>query len=199
MASEPPQPPVRASSGLGKRRADLALRRDAELPALLGMPGRLVTVIFRGTRVRVLADHDRAAQQARVAAPRPVTDLLHLELLTGAADAPGWSRPVAVHAVIEARADPLLAVSRASRWASYAARLAVVADQRLSDQVLLEAGLRGVWVAAPGADGQLGVIVTGQRGPAPGSVRGLLHRWLDELIWAALDWAPGSPVPGAAS
>jgi hypothetical protein len=151
------------------------------------MPGRLVTVTFRGTRVRVLAEHDRAAQRARPAAPRPVPDLPHLELLTGAGVAPDWPRPVVLHAAIEARADPLLAVQRASRWASYAARVAVVTGQPLSDEVLLEAWLRGVWVIARVRGGRLMVAAAGQRGPAAGSARGLPHRLLDELIWAELD------------
>jgi hypothetical protein len=117
-----------------------------------------------------------------------VTDPLHLELLTGAADAPGWLRPVALHAAIEARADPLLAVQRASRWASYAARLAVVPAERLSDQVLLEARPRGVWlVAAAGKAHKFRVVVAGQRRPTAGSARGLPHRLLDELIWTELD------------
>lgn len=63
--------------------ADLVLPDEAALSALMRMPGRLVTVTFRGTRVRVLAAHDRAAQQAREIAPRPVIDPLHLELLSG--------------------------------------------------------------------------------------------------------------------
>lgn len=159
----------------------------AALPGLVGIPGQLVTVTFRGTRVRVLAEHDRAAQRAREVAPRPVLDPLHLELASGPAEAPAWLRPVALHAVLEARSDALVAVQRVSRWASYAARLALVAEERLTDQVLLEAEFRGVWIIAANQARRLRVVVEGQRGPAAGTVRGLAHRLLDELIWAELN------------
>jgi hypothetical protein len=65
-----------------------ALQDGAALPALLGLPGQLAEVIFRGARLHVLASQDLAAQRSRRVAPRPVTDLLHLELLTGGAEAP---------------------------------------------------------------------------------------------------------------
>jgi hypothetical protein len=183
------------------RHADLALLEDGALAPLVGMPGHLVAVTFRGARVCVLAAHDRAAQHSRTVAPGPVTDPLHLELLSGAGEAPGWLRPVVLHAVIEARSDPLLAVQRASRWASYAARLALVAEARLTDQVLLDAQLRGVWVVTVDKNHQLRVAVTGQPGPADGSMRGLAHRLLDELIWAELRRSPAAvataPTPAA--
>src|SRR5262245_43018200 len=121
----------------GKARPDHALQDRTALAALLGMPGQLAEVTFRGARVHVVASQDLAAQQSRGAAPRPVTDLLHLELLTGGAEAPHWPRPVVLHAVIETRSDPVLAVQRASRWASYAARVALVRQQRLSDCAVL--------------------------------------------------------------
>lgn len=166
----------------------LAMPQGGALSALLGMPGWLISVTFRGTRIRVLADHDRAGQQARTTAPWPVTDPLHLELLTGSADTPGWPRPVALYAVMEVRDDPLLAVQRASRWASYAARVAVAPGGRLSDQVRLEARLRGVWLVTTAGKGcAFKVVVAGQRGPVAGSARGLPHRLLDELAWAELD------------
>jgi hypothetical protein len=53
---------IRPHSGRNHR-TDLAIPAEGALSALLGMPGRLVTLTFRGTRVRVLVDHDRAAQQ----------------------------------------------------------------------------------------------------------------------------------------
>ena len=164
--------------------------------ALLDMPGQPLTVTFRGDRVRVLAAQDLAGQQARRVTPRPVTDLLHLEFLTGAGEAPDWPRPVALHAVIEARANPVLAIRRASRWASYAARIAVVRESRITDLVLLEARLWGIWVVAA-QDGQFRVIAEGQRGPVPGSARGLYHRLLDELVWQELNQAHGR-TPAAA-
>jgi hypothetical protein len=183
-------------NAVGERsnRAGLGSPTEAELSALVGMAGRLVTVTFRGARVYVLAGHDRAAQRARDLAPRPITDLLHLELLSGVAEDPsGWVRPVALHAVIEARRDPLLAVQRASRWASYAARIAVVAEERLTEKALLEAELLGVWMVAAGAARRFQVVAAGQRGPVVGSGRGLFHRLLDELIWAELDRSDAVP------
>jgi len=129
-----------------------------------------------------------------------VTDPLRLELLTGSGEAPDWPRPVVLGAVIEALADPVMAVQRASRWASYAARVAVVPAARLDDQALLEAQLRGVWVVAADASGHCVVAVEGERSAAPGSVRGLAHRLLDELAWEALlrqDAAPGRVRPAA--
>lgn len=145
-------------------------------------------------RVRVLAEHDLAGQRLRGGAPEPVTDPLRLELLTGSGEAPGWPRPVVLGAVIEAFPDPVVAVQRASRWASYAARVAVVPQARLNDRALLEAQLRGVWVVAADASGRFAVAAEGERAAAPGSARGLAHRLLDELAWAALlrqDAAPG--------
>jgi hypothetical protein len=169
-----------------KTRSDHALLDGAALAALLGMPGQLAEVSFRGARVRVIASQDLAAQQSRGAAPRPVTDLLHLELLTGGAEAPHWPRPVVLHAVVETRSEPLLAVQRASRWASYAARVALVRQPRLSECAVLEATLRGVWLVAMTGPGQFRVAAAGERGPAPGSARGLHHRLLDELIWETI-------------
>jgi hypothetical protein len=172
-----------------RHRTDLPFPGEAELSALIGAPGRLVTVTFRQASVIVLAGHDRAAQRARGPASAPVTDVLHLELLSGPGEAPGWLRPVASHLMIEVRADPLLAVHRASRWASYAARLAVVPEDRLCDQVLVEAALLGVWVVAAGDCRGFRTVVVGEPGPVAGSARGLPHRLLDELIWAELDRA----------
>jgi len=177
-------------NAVGERRdpAGLGIPTEAELSALVGMTGRLVTVTFRDTRVCVLAGHDRVAQRTRDLARHPITDLLHLELLSGTAeDPPDWVRPVALHAVIETRRDPLLAVQRASRWASYAARIAVVAEERLTEKVLLEAELLGVWMVAASAARRFHVVAAGQRGPVADSGRGFFHRLLDELIWAELD------------
>ena len=105
---------------------------DAELlPGLLGMGHQVPIPDFRGARVRVLAEHNLAGQRLRAGeAPGPVTDPLRLELLTGSAEATGWPRPVVLGAVIEAVTDPVMAVQRASRWASYAARVAVVPAAR---------------------------------------------------------------------
>lgn len=168
------------------QRSDLALSEAMALPDLLGMPNKLVMLSFRGTRIHVIAAENPDGQRARPAAAEPVTDPLHLELLTGSGEAPDWPRPVLLQAVIESRSDPMLAVQRASRWASYCARVAVVPQARLNDRALLEARLRGVWVVTANAPGQFQVAVSGERTAAAGSVRGLAHRLLDELIWEAL-------------
>jgi hypothetical protein len=165
---------------------ELALSDSRLLPGLLGMGHQVLIPDFRGLRVRVLAQHDLAGQRLRAEAPEPVTDPLCLELLTGFGEAPGWHRPVVLGAVVEALPDPALAVQRASRWASYAARVAIVPEARMADRVLLEAQLRGVWVVTVGASGRFEVAVEGERMAVPGSARGLAHRLLDELAWAAL-------------
>jgi hypothetical protein len=176
------------------RQLDLALSDEKLLPGLLGMGHQVPIPDFRGMRVRVLAEHDLADQRRRAQAPEPVTDPLRLELLTGSGEAPGWPRPVVLGAVIEAFPDPVAAVQRASRWASYAARVAVVPQARLNESALLEAQLRGVWVVTADASGRFDVAAEGERAAVPGSARGLAHRLLDELAWAALlrrDAAPG--------
>ena len=129
-----------------------------------------------------------------------MTDLLRLELLTGSGEAAAWPRPVLLGAVIEAFADPVMAVQRASRWASYAARVAIVPVARLDDKALLEAQLRGVWVVTADTAGRLAVAAEGEAAAAAGSSRGLAHRLLDELTWEALlrrDGAPGRIRPAA--
>ena len=168
------------------QRSDLVFPEVSALPALLDMPNNLVIVSFRGTKIRVIAGDNPAGQSSRPAATEPITDPLHLELLTGSGEAPDWPRPVLLQAIIETRSDPVLAVQRASRWASYCARVAIVPQARLNDRALLEARLRGVWVVTASASGQFQVALSGERAAAAGSVRGLAHRLLDELIWEAL-------------
>lgn len=167
-------------------RSGQALSNVSLLPELLGMPSELVKVAFRGTQVQLLAAPLLGSLTSRPSAPMPVTDPLHLELLSGSGEAPDWRRPVMVHAIIEARVDAALAVRRASRWASYAARVAVVPHARLNDKARLEAQLRGVWLVTADEQGNLGVDTAGERGQVEGSARGLPHRLLDELAWAAL-------------
>lgn len=181
------------------RQLDLVLSDAELLPGLLGMGYQVPIPDFRGTRVRVLAEHDLAGQCLRAGAPEPVTDPLRLELLTGSGEAPDWPRPVVLGAVIEALPDPVMAVQRASRWASYAARVAVVPAVRLDDQTLLEAQLRGVWVVTVDMSGRCAVAVEGECTAAQGSVRGLAHRLLDELVWEALRgrMPPGNVRPAA--
>ncbi len=182
------------------RELDLVLSDMELLPGLLGMGHQVPIPDFRGARVRVLAEHDLAGQRLRAGASEPVTDPLRLELLTGSAEASDWPRPVVLGAVIEALPDPVMAVQRASRWASYAARVAFVPAARLDDRALLEAQLRGVWVVTASASGQCEVAAEGEHTAAPGSVRGLAHRLLDELAWEALlrrDAALGGVRPAA--
>jgi hypothetical protein len=166
---------------------DLVSFDMTRLPGLLGMPGRVVKLSFRGVRIQVIATENPEGQRARPeSAAEPVTDLLRLELLSASADAPDWPRPVLLQAAAEACVDPVLSVQRASRWASYCARVAVVEQARLNDRALLEAQLRGVWIVVAGADRQGQVAVAGERAAVAGSVRGLAHRLLDELVWSAL-------------
>jgi hypothetical protein len=156
------------------------------LPGLLGMSGEVVILSFRGTKIQVIAADNPDGQRARLAAAEPVTDPLHLELLTGSGEAPDWPRPVLLQAIVETRADPVLAVQQASRWASYCARVAVIRRARLNERALLEAQLRGVWMVTASAPSQVQVAVAGERAATAGSVRGLAHRLLDELIWEVL-------------
>lgn len=165
--------------------SDLVLSSQNVMPDLLGMSGMSVILRFRGTRILVIAADNLAGQRARSPAAEPVTDPLHLELLSGSGEAPGWHRPVLLQAVIESRSDPVMAVQRASRWASYSARVAVVPQTQLNDRALLEAQLRGVWVVVSSEHGQFHIAMAGERASSPGSVRGLSHRLLDELIWEA--------------
>jgi len=182
---------------------NLALSDAELLPGLLGMGHQVPIPDFRGARVRLLAEHNLAGQRLRAGeAPGPVTDPLRLELLTGSGEATGWPRPVVLGAVIEAFADPVMAVQRASRWASYAARVAVVPAARLDDKALLEAQLRGVWVVTADTAGRCAVAVEGEAAAVPGSARGLAHRLLDELAWEALlrrDAAPAGGIRPAAT
>lgn len=178
---------------------DLAVSDGKLLPGLLEMGRQVPIPEFRGVRMRVLAEHDLAGQRLRVGTPQPMTDPLHLELLTGSGEALGWPRPVVLGAVIEAFPDPVAAVQRASRWASYAARVAVVPEARLNDRALLEAQLRGVWVVTADASGRFEVAAVGERAAAPGSARGLAHRLLDELAWAALIRQDATPPDGVRS
>jgi hypothetical protein len=157
---------------------------ELRLANAIGMPGKLVKLRFRSGQVVVLAVPDPSVEAERPEGP--VTDPLHLELLTGAGDAPSWLRPVVIHAVVEARKEPLLAVMRASRWASYSARVAVAPAARVGDRALLEAQLRGVWLVTIDGSGQCEVAVQGERGAVNGSARNLQHRLLDEMVWAAI-------------
>jgi hypothetical protein len=176
------------------QRLDLVLPDLEILPGLLGMSGKHVMLSFRGARIHVIAAENPEGQQARSTAPEPVTDPFHLELLSGSAETADWHRPVLLQGVVESRRDPVLAVQRASRWASYSARVAVVPEARLEDRALLEAQLRGVWIVTFRAPRQFQVALAGERTAAAGSVRGLAHRLLDERVWEALRQQTGPVV-----
>ncbi len=155
------------------------------VPGLLGAPGRVCTVRFQGKAVTAVAELDRSAHE--VLHREPITDLLALELVSGSGKNLEWARPVTVQAIVVAGRDPVRAVQRASRWASYASRVAIVPADRISEHAMAEAALRGVWLVVAGRTVQ--IASAGEVGPAPGSSRGLL----DEVILAELrsDSAPG--------
>jgi hypothetical protein len=152
-----------------------------EVPRLLGMPGEPVTVVFRGRCCTVIADQQPQRPQGY---RKPITEIINLELISGHGEETDWSPPVRLHAIIETGRDALRTVHRASRWASYAARVAVIPEERLTEQACLEASLRGIWVIATGRSSR--VAVTGQRGLTTGAARGLLHRLLYEVVAEAL-------------
>jgi len=153
--------------------------------ALIGLPGQVVTVRFRGRRCTVLAQlHPHGLTCRPPHCREPITDVMSLELVSGSGQAPDWPRPVCVHAVIETGRDALRTVHRASRWASYAARVALVPAERVSERACLEASLLGVWVITAGEPSR--VVVTGEGGPVPRARRGVAHRLLDEVIAQAL-------------
>jgi hypothetical protein len=157
------------------------------LPVVTGLGGVLLTVKFRGERVQVLAEDDPMGIAARPADyPAPVTDPWLLELATGLDEAPCWPRPVRLHAIVTERRDPLAAVGRASRWASYGARVAVAPARRIGERARVEAAFRGVWLVSAKDDGVLMVVDAGETVPSRGSARLLMHRLLDELVWEEL-------------
>ena len=166
-----------------QRRLDAAVE---DVPRLMGLPGQAVTVAFRGRCCTAVAEKQPGSQAGRPARyHEPITDVVSLELISGSGEQTSWPRPVHLHAMIEIGRDGVRTVQRASRWASYAARVAVVPEERLSEEVMLEASLRGVWVIAAGRS--TWVAVSGQQGPVDGATRGLLHRLLDEVVADALE------------
>lgn len=171
---------ARARLANGRAR-ELAAAVD-DVPDLLGLPGQLVTVSFRGRRCTAVAEQQCADELSGRPAKfqGPITDVVSLELISGSGEQPSWVSLARVHAIIETGRDAVRTVHRASRWASYAARVAVVPEDRLTEEACLEASLRGVWVVAAGDSAR--VAVSGQRGAVRGSARGLLHRLLDEVV-----------------
>jgi len=150
------------------------------VPGLLNVPGQACTVRLRGQSLTVIAELAESGLGLGARRRDPITDVLALELASGSGQNVDWPRPVALHAVVVAGQDAVRTVQRASRWASYASRVAVVPAERVSDHVRAEASLRGVWLVA--ADQPPSVVSAGEIGPTPGSERGLLHRLLDEVV-----------------
>lgn len=161
-----------------------------DVTTLMGVSGQAVTVSFRGQRCTAVAQlfdpHTDRTSKGRV----PVTDVLNLELISGSGEQPDWPRSIQLHAVIEIGRDAVRTVHRASRWASYAARVAIVPEERLTEQACLEAWLRGVWLITAGESSRVAVL--GERGPVTGAARGLLHRLLDEIVAEVLSCGPSS-------
>lgn len=173
---------ARALARSRRRRLDAAVD---EVPALMSLSARPVKVAFRGRHCTVLATprtdvlhHRPQIDQA------PITDVLGLELVSGSGEQPNWPRPVRLYAIIETGGEAVRAVHRATRWASYAARAAVVPEECVTEDACLEAALRGVWLITTGESTR--VVVAGERGPVAGAARGLLHRLLDEVVLAAV-------------
>jgi hypothetical protein len=164
------------------RAADQAAGRAVS--ALLGLEGSVRTVRWCGEQVTVVArvlDGERGDESRW---REPIIDVVSLEIASGSGQNDTWPRPIALEAVVVTGRDAVRTVQRASRWASYGTRVAVVPKDRASEMAMLEAQLRGVWLLA-GEDPAV-VVSPGEVGPAAGSARGLLHRLLDELVFAAL-------------
>ncbi|MCA1673845.1 MAG: hypothetical protein LC799_17130 [Actinobacteria bacterium] len=172
--------------------ADVTREREVGLhaatwsvPDLLGLPGQPVAISFRGRSCVVVAEP--RAESLKLGAPglrQPITDPVNLELISGSGEQASWAYPVHLHAVVESGNNAVRIVQRVSRWASYAARVAVVPASRLTEVARLEAELRGVWLVSAGNPNR--IAVPGERGPVAGAVHGLLHRLLHEVVAEAL-------------
>lgn len=180
---------ARARLTQGRTRGLDAAVRD--VPDLLGLTGQPVTVAFRGRRCTAVAEQRADDLPGRPPQYRaPITDIASLELVSGSGEQPSWVSPAHVYAIIETGRDAVRTVHRASRWGSYAARVAVVPEERVTDEARLEASLRGVWIVTAGDSAR--VAVSGERGPVGGAARGLLHRLLDEVVADALSAGGGA-------
>jgi hypothetical protein len=172
--------------------ADVARERQVRLheavwsvPDLLELPGQPVNITFRGRSCVAVAEPRVDMLWLRPHRYRqPITDLVQLELLSGSGEQTNWAYPVELQAIVESGNNAMRTVQRASRWASYATRVAVVAGDRLTEDSHLEAELRGVWLVGAGNPNR--VSVAGERGPVSGAARGLLHRLLHEVVAEAL-------------
>jgi len=153
---------------------------------LSGATGEVVEVSFRGDRVRGIAELDSAVISARLAGPypRPITDLLNLDLVLATETHPSMdAEPARLQVAVVPRQAPMAAIKRASQWAAWCTRVAVIpAGAILRERAALEAQVRGVWVLD--SDGV--VLVNGHHGCWPTSRRGFLHRLLAEVLWEVL-------------
>jgi hypothetical protein len=64
--------------------------------------------------------------------------------------------------------------------------VAVTLVERIDERARVEALCRGVWLVGAGKDGQLSLVDAGDAEPSSTSVRLLMHRLLDELVWEEL-------------
>lgn len=164
-----------------------------------GADGDPVQFQFRGRAVRGLASITAcAAARQNGPYPRPITDLVNLELVLLTDSHPSVAgSPAELSVAVEAFRTASIAIHHASRWASYCTRVAVVAPGSLRSRDALEAQCRGIWVLD--SEGQ--VLVNGHVGRWPDSRSGILHRLLAEYLWAQLAPRSGdgilrrSPVP----
>lgn len=149
--------------------------------------GDVVEFSFRGECVRGIAVLNTEVVARRVGGvyPRPITDLMNLDLAASTQpDSSSWAEPAQLEVVVVPHQAPMAAINRASQWASYCTRVAVVpVGAVLKETSALEAQVRGVWVLD--CDGR--VLVNGHLGAWPTSGRGILHWLLAEALWSELD------------
>lgn len=166
-------------------RSAVAVPWDA-IREISGAAGDVVTFPFRGDYIRGIAglDYDVIARRRQGGYPRPITELMNLDLVLNTVPERGWPEPARLEVAAVPHQAPMAAIKRAARWASYCTRVAVVpAGTLLTEPAALEAQVRGIWVI----DCAGGVLVNGHLGAWPTSSRGILHQLLAETLWNELD------------
>lgn len=163
-----------------QRRASLAVPWTT-IRGATGADGEIVRFRFDDQILHGLAVlTPLAASRVRGPYPRPVTDLLDLELMLGAGLDPDLlGDPAELTVAVEPFHTSSVAIARASQWAAFCTRVAVIPPKALKPRDALEAQYRGIWVID--TDGH--VLVTGDIGPWPGSSSGIMHRQLAEALW----------------
>lgn len=156
--------------------------------------GAVVEFSFRGECVRGIAvlNPEVVARRLEGTYPRPITELINLELASSVEhDSSCWAEPAQLEVAVVPHRAPMAAINRASRWASYCTRVAVVpVGSILKETAALEAQVRGVWVLD--SDGR--ILVNGHLGAWPTSGRGILHWLLAEELWRKLHHDPATAV-----